>query len=85
MVLVNHCKEDIALTFSLLDPKEALVAAFEQGRGNFSTWTYRPADEYPIQEDAVAFRLGSWVVAKNSGCEVETRVREVCHAQPSLF
>lgn len=34
-------------TFSC-SPIQALICAFEQGRGNNNTWTYKQESEYPI-------------------------------------
>jgi hypothetical protein len=86
MLTVHKIGENLELTFSLLDPKSALVAAFEQDRGNFSTWAYKPASAYPIKEDAQAFRLGSFLVYKGATNRKSFLEREeVAHAQPSLF
>ena len=47
-----------------LDPKEALVAAYEQSLGNMQTWTYKSPDQYPIREDERAYYLGHLFVLK---------------------
>lgn len=55
-----------------LEAKEALVAAFEQGCGNFQTWTYKTPDEYPIRETKDTYRLGKFFVWKKKEEEVDT-------------
>ena len=48
-------------TYSL-PPREALVAAWEQGRGNFNTWLYQES-ECPIEEGRWHLFAGDYAVS----------------------
>ncbi|QDP67178.1 MAG: hypothetical protein Unbinned3806contig1000_51 [Prokaryotic dsDNA virus sp.] len=49
------------LSYSL-PPKQALVAAYEQHKGNNNTWTYKDPSKYPIRKGKYGYTLGNcWV------------------------
>jgi len=55
MTLVTDLDTEKQQAFSLL-PKQAVIAAYEQGRNNWSTWTYN-------YEDHPEFRETTWYVS----------------------
>ncbi len=46
-----------------LPPAEALVAAYEQVRGNWNTWTYSESS-CPVEEGKYTLSAGDWTVLK---------------------
>jgi len=46
-----------------LCPRDSLVAAYEQSKGNFNTWTYKDTSEYPIQAGGHFLYLHGFAVA----------------------
>lgn len=53
-------KKDGSIQGYTLDPKTALVCAFEQSKGNFNTWDYKSPDKYGIVETEKSVSLGDF-------------------------
>jgi hypothetical protein len=48
-----------------LPPREAVIAAFEYGRGNMNTWDYPDPHQHP------SFTEGAWTVACGDWCAMK--------------
>jgi hypothetical protein len=47
-----------------ITPEQAVVAAYEQSRGNFSTWTYPSPEEHPhLRRGQKTVACGDWTAA----------------------
>jgi hypothetical protein len=64
MVKVENLSTGQVLEYTL-SPAQAVVAAYEQSRGNWNTWSYPdPANHPQFEEGVKTVRCGDWCVIK---------------------
>ena len=62
MITVHNLRTKEEVTYSL-PIRDALKAAFLQGKGNFNTWEYDQID-VPIEESKTGIMCGDWFAFK---------------------